>query len=155
CHVIGKKLENIRLVVNGAGASAVACSRIFLALGVRKENLIMCDSQGVIYKDRKEGMNKYKEMFASDTEARTLSQALVGADAFVGLSVAGALTPEMIAPMAKDPIIFAMANPDPEIEPDKARKARPDAIIATGRSDYPNQVNNVLGFPAIFRGALD
>lgn len=155
CNVSQRKLENIRVVVNGAGASAIACSKIFISLGVRKENLIMCDSQGAIYKGRKEGMNKYKEQFAVDTEARTLSQALVGADVFVGLSVAGAVTPEMIKPMAKNPIIFAMANPDPEIEPDKAKAARPDAIIATGRSDFPNQVNNVLGFPSIFRGALD
>ncbi len=115
----------------------------------------MCDSQGVIYKGRTAGMNKYKEYFASETEARTLMEALKGADVFVGLSVAGALTPEMLKDMSKDPIIFAMANPEPEITPDKARAARPDAIIATGRSDYPNQVNNVLGFPSIFRGALD
>jgi malate dehydrogenase (oxaloacetate-decarboxylating)(NADP+) len=133
----------------------VACSKIFFSLGVKKENLTMCDTSGVIYKGRKDGMNKYKEFFAVETKARTLAEALVGADAFVGLSAAGALTGEMIKPMAKDPLIFAMANPDPEIEPDKARAARPDAIIATGRSDYPNQVNNVLGFPSIFRGALD
>ncbi|PIS11537.1 MAG: NADP-dependent malic enzyme [Bdellovibrio sp. CG10_big_fil_rev_8_21_14_0_10_47_8] len=155
CKVTQRKLSDIRIVVNGAGAAAVACSNIFLSLGVRKENLLMCDSSGPIYKGRKEGMNKHKEFFAVETEARNLSQALVGADVFIGLSVAGALTPEMIMPMAKNPIIFAMANPDPEIEPDQARAARPDAIIATGRSDYPNQVNNVLGFPSIFRGALD
>jgi malate dehydrogenase (oxaloacetate-decarboxylating)(NADP+) len=155
CHITGRKLEDVRIVVNGAGASAVACSKIFISLGVRKENLIMCDSQGVIYKGRKEGMNKYKDQFAVDTEARSLSDALKGADVFVGLSVAGAVTGEMIKPMAKNPIIFAMANPDPEIEPGVARAARPDAIVATGRSDFPNQVNNVLGFPAIFRGALD
>src|SRR5690606_1354357 len=136
-------------------ASANSCAKIFIALGVRRENIIMCDSQGVIYKGRTAGMNKYKEYFASETEARTLNEALRGADVFVGLSVAGALTPEMLKDMAKDPIIFAMANPEPEITPDKARAARPDAIIATGRSDYPNQVNNVLGFPSIFRGALD
>lgn len=155
CKITQRRIEDIRLVVNGAGASAVACSNIFISLGVRKENLIMCDSQGVIYKGRKEGMNKYKEQFAVNTEARTLAQALVGADVFVGLSVAGAVTPEMIKPMNKNPILFAMANPDPEILPTIAREARPDAIIATGRSDFPNQVNNVLGFPSIFRGALD
>lgn len=155
CAITNRKMENIRLVVNGAGASANSCAKIFVSLGVRRENIIMCDSQGVIYKGRKEGMNKYKELFASDTEARSLSQALKGADAFVGLSVAGALTPEMLKDMAKDPIIFAMANPTPEILPPVARAARPDAIIATGRSDFPNQVNNVLGFPSIFRGALD
>ncbi len=155
CHISGKKLEDIRVVVNGAGASAIACSKIFFSLGVRRENLIMCDSSGTIYKGRKDGMNKYKEFFAVETEARNLTEALHGADVFVGLSVAGAVTPEMLLPMAKNPIIFAMANPDPEIEPQKARSARPDAIIATGRSDFPNQVNNVLGFPSIFRGALD
>lgn len=155
CHVTGRKMGDIRVVVNGAGASAIACSNIFIALGVRRENLIMCDSQGTIYKGRKDGMNKYKERFANDTEARSLTEALVGADVFVGLSVAGAVTPEMIMPMAKNPIIFAMANPDPEIDPPTVKKARPDAITATGRSDYANQVNNVLGFPAIFRGALD
>lgn len=155
CKVIHKKMEEIRVVVNGAGASANACSKIFISLGVRKENLTMCDSQGVIYKGRQAGMNKYKELFANETEARTLTDALKNADVFVGLSVAGALTPEMLKGMARDPIIFAMANPDPEITPPKAREARPDAIIATGRSDFPNQVNNVLGFPSIFRGALD
>lgn len=155
CSITNRKMENIRVVINGAGASANSCAKIFIALGVRRENIIMCDSQGVIYKGRTKGMNKYKEYFASETEARTLTEALNGADVFLGLSVAGALTPEMIKDMAKDPIIFAMANPEPEITPDKARAARPDAIIATGRSDYPNQVNNVLGFPSIFRGALD
>lgn len=153
--ITNRKMQDIRIVVNGAGASANSCAKIFIALGARPENIIMCDSQGVIYKGRTAGMNKYKEFFAANTEARTLIQALNGADVFVGLSVAGALTPEMLKDMAKDPIIFAMANPEPEITPDKARLARPDAIIATGRSDYPNQVNNVLGFPSIFRGALD
>lgn len=155
CAVTNRKMEDIRLVVNGAGASANSCARIFISLGVRRENIIMCDSQGVIYKGRTAGMNKYKEYFASETEYRTLTEALKNADVFVGLSVAGALTPEMLKEMAPNPIIFAMANPEPEITPDKARAARPDAIIATGRSDYPNQVNNVLGFPSIFRGALD
>lgn len=155
CFITHKKLSDIKIVVNGAGASAVACSNIFLSLGVTPENLIMCDSQGTIFSGRTAGMNPYKQKFANPTKARTLTEALVGADVFVGLSVAGAVTQEMIKPMAKDPIIFAMANPDPEIEPAKAREVRPDAIIATGRSDFPNQVNNVLGFPSIFRGALD
>lgn len=153
--VTNRQMEDIRIVVNGAGASANSCAKIFISLGARRENIIMCDSQGVIYKGRTAGMNKYKEYFASETEARNLTEALNGADVVVGLSVAGAITPEMLKNMAKDPIIFAMANPEPEITPDKARLARPDAIIATGRSDYPNQVNNVLGFPSIFRGALD
>jgi malate dehydrogenase (oxaloacetate-decarboxylating)(NADP+) len=155
CHIIGKKLSEIKLVVNGAGASAIACTKIFVHLGVKRENVLMCDTSGVIYKGRTSGMNKYKEEFANSTERRTLTEALNGADVFVGLSAAGAVTGEMIKTMAKDPIIFAMANPDPEITPAQARAAREDAIIATGRSDYPNQVNNVLGFPSIFRGALD
>jgi malate dehydrogenase (oxaloacetate-decarboxylating)(NADP+) len=155
CLVTKRNISDIRLVVNGAGASAIACSNIFISLGLRRENLIMCDTQGVIYKGRTAGMNKYKEAFAVETERRTLSEALNGADVFVGLSAAGALTPEMLKNMAKDPIVFAMANPDPEIEPDKARAVRSDVIVATGRSDFPNQVNNVLGFPSIFRGALD
>lgn len=155
CYVTQRKIENIKLVVNGAGASAIACSKFFLSLGVQVKNLIMCDTQGVIYKNRKEGMNPYKAQFANDTSARTLTEALDGADVFVGLSAAGALTPDMLLKMNKNPIIFAMANPDPEITPSQARKVRSDCIIATGRSDYPNQVNNVLGFPSIFRGALD
>jgi malate dehydrogenase (oxaloacetate-decarboxylating)(NADP+) len=155
CFITNRKLSDIKIVVNGAGASAVACSNIFISLGVKRENLTMCDSSGVIYKGRKDGMNKFKDAFAVDTKNRTLTEALKGADVFVGLSVAGALTPDMLKDMKKDPIIFAMANPDPEIDPAKARQVRPDAIIATGRSDYPNQVNNVLGFPSIFRGALD
>jgi malate dehydrogenase (oxaloacetate-decarboxylating)(NADP+) len=155
CHITQRKLSDIRVVMNGAGASAIACARIFVSLGVRRENITMCDSSGAIYKGRKEGMNKYKEEFAAPTEARTLSQALKNADVFVGLSVAGAVTGEMLKAMAKNPIIFAMANPDPEILPPAAKAARPDAIVATGRSDFPNQVNNVLGFPSIFRGALD
>lgn len=155
CHITQRKMSDIRVVMNGAGASSIACAKIFVSLGVKKENIIMCDTSGTIYKGRKDGMNKYKEIFATETEARTLGEALRGADVFVGLSAAGAVTAEMIIPMAKNPIIFAMANPDPEIDPHVARKARPDCIVATGRSDYPNQVNNVLGFPAIFRGALD
>ncbi len=155
CHITNRKLSEVKIVMNGAGASSIACAKIFVSLGVKRENITMCDSSGVIFKGRKEGMNKYKDLFAVETENRTLAQALNGADMFVGLSVAGALTGEMIMPMAKNPIIFAMANPDPEITPMAARAARPDAIVATGRSDYPNQVNNVLGFPSIFRGALD
>lgn len=151
----GKKLDKIRLVVNGAGASAQACAKLFISLGVKKENLIMCDSRGTIRKDRKEGMNKYKEFFAVETKAQSLADAMVDADVFVGLSVAGAVTSDMIKTMAKKPIIFAMANPEPEIRPDKALEVRNDIIMATGRSDFPNQVNNVLGFPFIFRGALD
>ncbi len=155
CFVTDRKLSDIRIVVNGAGASAVACSNIFISLGVQRQNLTMCDTSGVIYQGRKDGMNKYKQAFAVETKARTLHEALKDADVFVGLSAAGALTQEMLKDMKKDPIIFAMANPDPEIDPAMAREVRPDAIIATGRSDYPNQVNNVLGFPSIFRGALD
>ncbi len=155
CHITGKKLSEIHLVVNGAGAASIACTNIFVSLGVKKENVLMCDSSGVIYQGRTKGMNKYKEAYAVSTSKRTLTEALTGADVFVGLSVAGAVTGDMLKVMNKDPIIFAMANPDPEITPSEARKARPDAIIATGRSDYPNQVNNVLGFPSIFRGALD
>jgi len=155
CAITKKKMESIKIVINGAGASAIACSKFFLSLGARLENLIMCDTQGVIYKGRQNGMNSYKAHFASDTRARTLEEALVGADVFVGLSAAGALTEKMLLKMSDRPIIFAMANPDPEIEPAKAKAIRPDCIVATGRSDYPNQVNNVLGFPAIFRGALD
>jgi malate dehydrogenase (oxaloacetate-decarboxylating)(NADP+) len=154
-QIVGKKMQDLKLVVNGAGASAIACTKIFVSLGVRIENVLMCDSGGVIYKGRTSGMNKYKEQFANSTEKRTLTEALNGADVFVGLSVAGAVTGEMLKLMNNDPIIFAMANPDPEITPPQARAARPDAIIATGRSDFPNQVNNVLGFPSIFRGALD
>lgn len=155
CQVVNKKLSDIKLVVNGAGASAIACTKLIVSLGVKKENVIMCDTTGVIYKGRTSGMNKYKDEFANNTTKRTLTEALEGADVFLGLSAAGAVTGDMVKSMAKDPIIFAMANPDPEITPDAARAARADAIVATGRSDYPNQVNNVLGFPSIFRGALD
>lgn len=155
CEITGRKLGDIKLVVNGAGAASISCSRIFMALGVKPQNILMCDSKGVIYKGRKDGMNKYKEQFAVETPARTLLDALKGADVFVGLSVAGAMTEEMLKVMADRPIIFAMANPDPEIDPPTAKRIRPDCIVATGRSDYANQVNNVLGFPFIFRGALD
>ncbi|MEQ1722297.1 MAG: NADP-dependent malic enzyme [Pseudobdellovibrio sp.] len=154
-HIIGKKLSEMKLVINGAGAASISCTKIFVSLGVKKENILMCDSSGVIYKGRTKGMNKYKEEFANTTEKRTLTEALNGADVFIGLSVAGAVTGEMIKLMNKDPIIFAMANPNPEITPTQALASRPDAIVATGRSDYHNQVNNVLGFPSIFRGALD
>lgn len=154
-EITSRKIENVKVVFSGGGAAAVACANLFLLLGVKASNLIMCDSKGVIYKGRTEGMNKYKEKFAIDTPIRTLEDALKGADGFVGVSAAGVLKPAMIMPMAKNPIIFALSNPDPEITPEDARKARPDCIMATGRSDYPNQVNNVLGFPFIFRGALD
>ena len=150
----GKKIDTIRVVVNGAGAAAISCARLYKALGVKKENMIMCDSKGVIYTGRA-GLNAEKEEFAVKTSARTLTEALVGADMFLGLSVADILSEEMIQSMAKDPIVFALANPNPEIRYEVAHAARPDIIFATGRSDYPNQVNNVLGFPYIFRGALD
>ncbi|MBN2448633.1 MAG: NADP-dependent malic enzyme, partial [Phycisphaerae bacterium] len=155
CILQGKKLEDIRVVLSGAGAAGIACAKFYVSLGVRKENLILVDSKGVIYKGRDEGMNPFKEEFAADTSARTLADALKGADCFSGLSQPNIVTREMVKSMADRPMIFAMANPDPEITPDEARAARSDAIIATGRSDYPNQVNNVLGFPFIFRGALD
>ncbi|QEM70150.1 NADP-dependent malic enzyme [Geobacter sp. FeAm09] len=154
-ELIGKKIDEIRIVVNGAGASAIACANLAISLGVRRENLIMCDTKGVIYRGRAEGMNKYKERFAVDTPLRTLEEAANGADVLFGLSSKGAFTQEMVRKMAANPIIFAMANPDPEITPEEARAVRGDVLVATGRSDYPNQVNNVLGFPFIFRGALD
>jgi malate dehydrogenase (oxaloacetate-decarboxylating)(NADP+) len=154
-QITGRSLEDIRVVFNGAGASGIACAKLYCRLGVLPENLMMCDSRGVIHHGRTDGMNRYKQEFSRDTKARTLADALRGADVFVGLSQAGVVTPEMVQGMAEQPIIFAMANPDPEISPEAVRRVRPDAIIATGRSDYPNQVNNVLGFPFIFRGALD
>ncbi|MGB9852644.1 MAG: NADP-dependent malic enzyme [Candidatus Kapaibacteriota bacterium] len=154
-EIAGKKIDEVKVVYNGAGASGIACAKFHISLGVRKENVIMCDTHGVIYKGRTKGMNPYKEYFAVETDKRTLEEALVGADVFVGLSVAGVLTKEMVRSMAPNPIIFAMANPDPEITYEDALDARSDVIMATGRSDYPNQVNNVLGFPFIFRGALD
>lgn len=150
----GKRIENVRLVVNGAGAAAVSCTRLYVELGVRKENIVMCDSKGVIRADRTD-LNAQKREFATDRDLRTLQEAMVGADVFLGLSVKDIVTPEMLLSMAPRPIVFALANPDPEIDYDLAVKTRPDAIVATGRSDYPNQVNNVLGFPYIFRGALD
>jgi len=154
-EIVGKKHEEIRIVISGAGASAISCAELAIKWGVKRENIMLCDSRGVVYKGRTEGMNKYKERFLVETDARTLSDAVRGADVFYGLSVANVMTPDMVKSMAKDPIIFAMANPDPEIRPELAKEARSDVIIATGRSDYANQVNNVLGFPFIFRGALD
>ena len=153
-EITGRKIEDAKVVFSGGGAAAIATANLFMSLGVRPENLLMCDSKGVIRDDR-DDLNSFKKRFARKTKHRTLAEALVGADAFVGVSAANVLPPEFIVPMAKNPIIFALANPDPEIHPDLARKTRPDAIIATGRSDFPNQVNNVLGFPFIFRGALD
>jgi malate dehydrogenase (oxaloacetate-decarboxylating)(NADP+) len=155
CYLTGRKLSEVKVVVNGAGAAAIACTELIKAMGVRHENVIMCDRKGVIWQGRPAGMDQWKSAHAVVTDARDLKEALVGADVFLGLSAAGALKPEMVKDMAPKPIIFAMANPDPEISPPDAKAARPDAIVATGRSDYPNQVNNVLGFPFIFRGALD
>jgi len=155
-EIVGKKHDEIRLVISGAGASAISCAELAISWGVKRENIMLCDTKGVVYKGRKEGMNKYKEMLAvEDKGHRTLVDAVKDADVFYGLSVANVLSPDMVKTMAKDPIIFAMANPDPEIKPELAKEARKDVIIATGRSDYANQVNNVLGFPFIFRGALD
>ncbi|SEH96046.1 NADP-dependent malic enzyme [Paracoccus alkenifer] len=154
-HLSGKRIEDVRIVLNGAGAAGIACLELVKAMGARPENCIMADTKGVIYQGRTEGMNQWKSAHAVATEARTLEQALVGADVFLGVSAKGAVTPEMVASMAPNPVIFAMANPDPEITPEEAHAVRPDAIVATGRSDYPNQVNNVLGFPYLFRGALD
>ena len=150
-----RKLSDLKMVVNGAGAAAIACVELFKAMGLPADNVILCDSKGVIYQGREVGMNQWKAAHAVDTPARTLSDAVRDADVFVGVSVAGALTPEMVATMADQPVIFALANPNPEILPDAARAVRPNAIVATGRSDFPNQINNVLGFPYIFRGALD
>ncbi|HWV61643.1 MAG TPA: NADP-dependent malic enzyme [Sphingopyxis sp.] len=155
CYLTGRDLATVKVVVNGAGAAAIACTELIKAMGVKHENVIMCDRKGTIYQGRTDGMDQWKSAHAVPTEARNLTEALVGADVFLGLSAAGALKPEMVKDMSPAPIIFAMANPDPEISPPDARAARPDAIIATGRSDYPNQVNNVLCFPFIFRGALD
>ncbi len=154
-HLTGRKVEEIKVVVNGAGAAGIACLELLKAMGVPNENAILCDSKGVVYRGRKEGMNQWKSAHAIDTDARSLADAVAGADVFLGLSVKGAVTQDMVKSMNKAPIIFAMANPDPEITPEDAHAVRPDAIVATGRSDYPNQVNNVLGFPYIFRGALD
>ena len=154
-EIVGKKHADIKMVISGAGASAISCANLAIRWGVKREHIMMLDSKGVIYKGRTEGMNKYKEAFAVDTDLRTLAEAVRGCDVFYGLSVANVLTPEMVKTMADRPFICAMANPDPEIRYELAKEARPDVIVATGRSDYPNQVNNVLGFPFIFRGALD
>ncbi|MEW6259460.1 MAG: NADP-dependent malic enzyme [Thermodesulfobacteriota bacterium] len=155
CVLTGKKLEDLRIVVNGAGAAGIACASMYVDIGCKRENILLVDTRGVIYKGREKGMNPYKEAFAVETPARTLEEAAAGADVLVGLSVKGAFTPEMLKSLAEKPVIFALANPDPEIDYDLAKSIRPDAIVATGRSDFPNQVNNVLGFPFIFRGALD
>jgi malate dehydrogenase (oxaloacetate-decarboxylating)(NADP+) len=154
-HISGKKIEDVRIVLNGAGAAGIACLELLKAMGAQHNNCIMCDTKGVIYQGRTEGMNQWKSAHAATTELRTLQEAMKDADVFLGVSVKGAVTPDMVASMAPNPVIFAMANPDPEITPEDAHAVREDAIVATGRSDYPNQVNNVLGFPYLFRGALD
>jgi len=154
-ELIKKDISKIKIVVNGAGAAGIACAQMALTLGAKKENMILCDSKGVIYKGRTEGMNDYKARLATEMECRTLEEAMVDADVFFGVSAKDAVTPEMVASMAADPILFAMANPDPEILPSEAIKVRSDVIVGTGRSDFPNQVNNVLCFPFLFRGALD
>ena len=153
--IVGKRIDQVKIVVNGAGAAGIACAEHYVALGAKRDNVTLCDTKGVVYKGRKEGMNPYKERFARETPLRTLAEAAKDADVLLGLSVKGAFTPEMIRALAPRPVVFAMANPDPEITYDEARAVRDDIIMATGRSDYPNQVNNVLGFPFIFRGALD
>ncbi len=154
-EVVGKKIDKVRVVFSGAGAAGIACAKLYEKLGIKRENILLVDTKGVVYKGRKEGMNPYKEYFALDTNARTLAEAMKGADVFCGVSAKGIVTKEMVRSMADKPIVFAMANPDPEITYEDATDARDDIIMATGRSDYPNQVNNVLGFPFIFRGALD
>ena len=154
-HISGKKIEDCRIVLNGAGAAGIACIELLKSMGARHENCIVCDTKGVIYHGRTEGMNQWKSGHAVNTDLRTLEEAMNGADVFLGVSAKGAVTQEMVQNMGDNPVIFAMANPDPEITPEEAHKVRPDAIVATGRSDYPNQVNNVLGFPYLFRGALD
>src|SRR6202163_1630301 len=151
----GREIATTRLVCNGAGSAGIACLELLRAIGFRPENLILCDTKGVIYQGRTDGMNQWKSAFASKTKARSLAEAIEGADVLYGLSVKGAVTKDMVKSMAPKPIIFAMANPDPEITPEEVAAIRDDAIMATGRSDYPNQINNVLGFPYIFRGALD
>ena len=154
-EIVGKDIGKVRVVVNGAGAAGFACAEHYVRLGVKRENVILCDTKGVVYQGRTAGMNPYKQRFAVDTKLRTLAEAMAGADVFLGLSVKGAITPDMVRSMAAHPVVFAMANPDPEITYDEAKAARSDVIMATGRADFPNQVNNVLGFPFIFRGALD
>lgn len=154
-HISGKKIEDCRIVLNGAGAAGIACLELIKSMGAKHDNCIMCDTKGVIYQGRTEGMNQWKSAHAAKTDARSLTDAMQDADVFLGVSAKGAVTAEMVASMAPNPVIFAMANPDPEITPEEAHAVREDAIVATGRSDYPNQVNNVLGFPYLFRGALD
>ncbi|MDA8829928.1 NADP-dependent malic enzyme [Planktomarina temperata] len=154
-HLSGKKIQDVKIVLNGAGAAGIACIELLKSMGAKHNNCIVCDTKGVIYQGRTEGMNQWKSAHAISTELRSLDDAMAGADVFLGVSVKGAVTPAMVESMASDPVIFAMANPDPEITPEEAHAVRPDAIVATGRSDYPNQVNNVLGFPYLFRGALD
>jgi malate dehydrogenase (oxaloacetate-decarboxylating)(NADP+) len=154
-RISGKKIEDVQIVLNGAGAAGIACLELLKAMGAKHNNCIMCDTKGVIYQGRTEGMNQWKSAHAAQTDLRTLEEAMKNADVFLGVSVKGAVTPAMVASMADNPVIFAMANPDPEITPEEAHEVRADAIVATGRSDYPNQVNNVLGFPYLFRGALD
>ncbi len=154
-ELTGRSIEDVKIVANGAGAASIACVELLKSMGVRHDNVIICDSRGVIYQGREAGMNQWKSAHASTTSARSLEEAMEGADAFIGLSVQGAMTQDMVRSMADQPIIFAMANPDPEITPEDVKEVRADAIVATGRSDYPNQINNVLGFPYIFRGALD
>ena len=154
-ELTGKKIDQIKVVINGAGASGIATAEHYICMGVKRENITMVDTKGIVYKGRKEGMNPYKEKLAQDTKKRTLAEAVKGADLLLGLSVKGAFTPEMIASMAPDPLVFALANPDPEITYEEAKAVRKDILMATGRSDYPNQINNVLGFPFLFRGALD
>jgi len=154
-HLTGRRLEDLKVVCNGAGAAGIACIELLKSMGVKSDNVILCDTKGVVWRGRTEGMNQWKSAHAVETKARTLADAMVGCDVFLGLSAKGALTADMVRSMAKAPIIFAMANPDPEITPEDAKAVRADCIVATGRSDYPNQVNNVLGFPYIFRGALD
>ena len=154
-HLSGKLIQDVKIVLNGAGAAGIACIELLKSMGAKHNNCVVCDTKGVIYQGRTEGMNQWKSAHAISTELRTLDEAMVGADVFLGVSVKGAVTPEMVASMAPDPVIFAMANPDPEITPEEAHEVRPDATVATGRSDYPNQVNNVLGFPYLFRGSLD
>jgi malate dehydrogenase (oxaloacetate-decarboxylating)(NADP+) len=153
-EITGKKIENIKMVVCGAGAAAISCSRLYISLGVRRENIVMVDSKGVLNRKRQD-LNRYKQEFVTDRNLDTLAEAVKGADLFLGLSAAKMMTKEMLASMAENPIVFAMANPDPEISYEDAMATRKDLIFATGRSDYPNQINNVLGFPFIFRGALD
>ena len=154
-HLSGKNIKDVKIVLNGAGAAGIACIELLKSMGAQHQNCIVCDTKGVIYQGRTEGMNQWKSAHAVKTDLRTLTEAMKDADVFLGVSVKGAVTVDMVKAMAPDPVIFAMANPDPEITPEEARAVRADVIVATGRSDYPNQVNNVLGFPYLFRGALD